>query len=219
MQNMVVTEFEERKLFPLPSAVTAGGTRRGIDQIDVKPLQIIRPEGPSFHVNGNFIEWQKALAFPYGDLNDPHAFDEGEDGLGKNAYSLMKVWVVIVWGYIRHSDARFTNSTEGLPLEHVPWLEDWSVMPVECISFMHMSQFTFLLAAFSLVEVRFPTFAMDCENACAVGWHLIFNCSSVVDFPPSAIDLELRDHDIATKPIENGIFELIFNGKLVKDYT
>ncbi|RDX78968.1 maoI [Mucuna pruriens] len=64
MQNMVVLEFEDRKLVPLPPAdplrnYTSGETRGGVDRSDVKPLQIIQPEGPSFRVNGNFIEWQK----------------------------------------------------------------------------------------------------------------------------------------------------------------
>jgi Cu2+-containing amine oxidase len=64
MQNMVVIEFEDRKLVPLPPAdplrnYTAGETRGGVDRSDVKPLQIIQPEGPSFRVNGYFVEWQK----------------------------------------------------------------------------------------------------------------------------------------------------------------
>ena len=36
------------------------------------------------------------MVVPYGDPNDPHyrknAFDAGEDGLGKNAHSLKKVY-------------------------------------------------------------------------------------------------------------------------------
>ncbi|XP_044492648.1 copper methylamine oxidase-like isoform X2 [Mangifera indica] len=64
MQNMVVIEFEDRKLVPLPPAdplrnYTAGETRGGVDRSDVKPLQIIQPEGPSFRVNGHYVEWQK----------------------------------------------------------------------------------------------------------------------------------------------------------------
>ncbi|KAJ4843438.1 hypothetical protein Tsubulata_030453 [Turnera subulata] len=64
MQNMVVIEFEDRKLVPLPPAdplrnYTPGETRGGVDRSDVKPLQIIQPEGPSFRVNGHFVEWQK----------------------------------------------------------------------------------------------------------------------------------------------------------------
>ncbi|OIW17741.1 hypothetical protein TanjilG_29091 [Lupinus angustifolius] len=64
MQNMVVIEFEDRKLVPLPPVdplrnYTPGGTRGGVDRSDVKPLQIIQPEGPSFRVNGHYIEWQK----------------------------------------------------------------------------------------------------------------------------------------------------------------
>ncbi|XP_077226740.1 diamine oxidase [copper-containing] 1, peroxisomal-like isoform X2 [Tasmannia lanceolata] len=64
MQNMVVVEFEDRKLVPLPPAdplrnYTSGETRGGVDRSDVKPLQIIQPEGPSFRVSGYFVEWQK----------------------------------------------------------------------------------------------------------------------------------------------------------------
>ncbi|KAL5759911.1 hypothetical protein ACOSP7_018414 [Xanthoceras sorbifolium] len=64
MQNMVVIEFEDRKLVPLPPAdplrnYTAGETRGGVDRSDVKPLQIVQPEGPSFRVSGHFVEWQK----------------------------------------------------------------------------------------------------------------------------------------------------------------
>ncbi|RZC73228.1 hypothetical protein C5167_048706 [Papaver somniferum] len=64
MQNMVVIEFEDRKLVPLPPVdplrnYTAGDTRGGVDRSDVKPLQIIQPEGPSFRVDGQFVEWQK----------------------------------------------------------------------------------------------------------------------------------------------------------------
>ncbi|KAK2983341.1 hypothetical protein RJ640_016079 [Escallonia rubra] len=64
MQNMVVIEFEDRRLVPLPPAdplrnYTAGETRGGVDRSDVKPLHIIQPEGPSFRVDGHFVEWQK----------------------------------------------------------------------------------------------------------------------------------------------------------------
>ncbi|EXB93553.1 Putative primary amine oxidase 2 [Morus notabilis] len=64
MQNMVVIEFEDRKLVPLPPAdplrnYTPGETRGGVDRSDVKPLRIVQPEGPSFRVNGYFVEWQK----------------------------------------------------------------------------------------------------------------------------------------------------------------
>ncbi|KAM1259456.1 hypothetical protein ACFX2J_038766 [Malus domestica] len=64
MQNMMVIKFEDRKLVPLPPAdplrnYTPGETRGGVDRSDIKPLQIIPPEGPSFRVNGYFVEWQK----------------------------------------------------------------------------------------------------------------------------------------------------------------
>lgn len=64
MQNMVVIEFEDCKLVPLPPAdplrnYTAGETRGGVDRSDVKPLQIVQPEGPSFRVKGQYVAWQK----------------------------------------------------------------------------------------------------------------------------------------------------------------
>lgn len=68
MQNMVVIEFEDRKLVPLPPAdplrnYTPGETRGGVDRSDVKPLQIVQPEGPSFRINGHYVEWQKVFLF------------------------------------------------------------------------------------------------------------------------------------------------------------
>ncbi|XP_065627834.1 amine oxidase [copper-containing] zeta, peroxisomal-like [Quercus suber] len=64
MQNMVVIEFEDRKLVPVPPAdplrnYTPGETRGAVDRSDVKPLQIVQHEGPSFRVNGYFVEWKK----------------------------------------------------------------------------------------------------------------------------------------------------------------
>ncbi|KAH0660744.1 hypothetical protein KY289_029492 [Solanum tuberosum] len=64
VQIMQVIEFEDRKLVPLLPAdplrnYTAGETRGGVDRSDVKPLQIIQPEGPSFRVDGNYVQWQK----------------------------------------------------------------------------------------------------------------------------------------------------------------
>ncbi|XP_010678856.2 amine oxidase [copper-containing] zeta, peroxisomal isoform X1 [Beta vulgaris subsp. vulgaris] len=64
LQNMVILEFEDRKLVPLPSPdplrnYTPGETRGGHDRSDVKPLYILQPQGPSFRVDGYFVEWQK----------------------------------------------------------------------------------------------------------------------------------------------------------------
>ncbi|GAA0162884.1 oxidase [Lithospermum erythrorhizon] len=64
MQNMVLLEFEDRKLVPLPPAdplrnYTPSETRGGVDRSDVKLLKIVQPEGPSFRVNGRYVEWQK----------------------------------------------------------------------------------------------------------------------------------------------------------------
>ncbi|KAB8915429.1 hypothetical protein FH972_026812 [Carpinus fangiana] len=47
---------------------TAGETRGGVDRSDVKPLQIVQPEGPSFRVNGYFVEWQKRIMEFYGSI-------------------------------------------------------------------------------------------------------------------------------------------------------
>lgn len=67
LQNMVILEFEDHKLVPLPPAdplrnYTPGRTRGGNDRSDVKPLHILQPEGPSFRIDGHFIEWQKVLS-------------------------------------------------------------------------------------------------------------------------------------------------------------
>ena len=64
MQKMKVVEFKDQKLVPFlpPSPLrnyTAGETCGGVYQSDVKPLQIIQPEGPIFHVNGYHIDLQK----------------------------------------------------------------------------------------------------------------------------------------------------------------
>ncbi|GKE58772.1 copper methylamine oxidase-like protein, partial [Tanacetum coccineum] len=116
-----VSSYKNRKLVPLPPAdplrnYTPGHTRGGVDRSDVKPLQNIQPDGPSFRINGQFVEWQKGYLLvgsgtfvlgslqgrvvPYGDPNEPHyrknAFDAGEDDLGKNAHSLKRVIVHIL---------------------------------------------------------------------------------------------------------------------------
>ena len=64
MQNMVVLEFEDRKFIPLPPTdqlrnFTRGETRGGVDRSDVKPLSIVQSEGPSFRVDGRYVQWQK----------------------------------------------------------------------------------------------------------------------------------------------------------------
>ena len=64
MQKNTVIEFEDRKLVPLPPSdhlrnYTSGETRGGVDRTDVRPLVINQPQGPSFHVNGDLVEWQK----------------------------------------------------------------------------------------------------------------------------------------------------------------
>lgn len=57
MQKMMVIEFEDRKFIPFPPPdplrnYTTGETHGGVDRSDLKPIQIVQSEGPSFHVNG-----------------------------------------------------------------------------------------------------------------------------------------------------------------------
>ncbi|KAF2945610.1 hypothetical protein DAI22_02g229366 [Oryza sativa Japonica Group] len=64
VQNNTVIEFEDRKFVPLPPPdhlrnYTPGETRGGVDRSDLKTLIINQPDGPSFRVNGYFVEWQK----------------------------------------------------------------------------------------------------------------------------------------------------------------
>ncbi|KAE8659923.1 histone deacetylase 6-like [Hibiscus syriacus] len=148
MQKMKVIEFEDRKFVPLPPAdplrnYTTGETRGGADRSYVKPLQIVQPEGPSFHVNGCFVEWQKEglviysiayvdgsrgrrsvahrlsfveMVVPYGDPNDPH--------YGKNAFDAGEDGLgknahslkkgCDCLGYIKYFDAHLTNFSGGV---------------------------------------------------------------------------------------------------------
>ncbi|CAA2969542.1 Copper amine oxidase [Olea europaea subsp. europaea] len=133
MKNMVVIEFDDRRLVPLPPAdplrnYTPGETRGGVDRSDwnfrvgftpredlvihsVAYVDGSRGQRPIAH-RLSFVE----MVVPYGDPNDPHhrknAFDAGEDGLGKNAHSLKKGCDCL--GYIKYFDAHFTNFTGGV---------------------------------------------------------------------------------------------------------
>ncbi|KAI3933705.1 hypothetical protein MKW92_052571 [Papaver armeniacum] len=108
MQNMVVIEFEDRKLVPLPPVdplrnYTAGQTRGGVDRSDVKPLQIIQPEGPSFRVNGQFVEWQKwnfrvGFTPKEGLVIYSVAYTDGSGGRRPIAHRLSFVEMVVPYG-------------------------------------------------------------------------------------------------------------------------
>ncbi|KAK7252406.1 hypothetical protein RIF29_36327 [Crotalaria pallida] len=108
MQNMVVLEFEDRKLIPLPPTdplrnYTSGETRGGVDRSDVKPLQIIQPEGPSFRVNGHFIQWQKwnfRIGFTprEGLVIYSVAYIDGSHGRRQLAHRLSFVEMVVPYG-------------------------------------------------------------------------------------------------------------------------
>ncbi|CAN1294255.1 Amine oxidase [copper-containing] zeta, peroxisomal, partial [Linum perenne] len=108
MQNMKVIEFEDRKLVPLPPAdplrnYTPGETRGGVDRSDVKPLQIVQPEGPSFRVSGNYVEWQKwnfRVGFTprEGLVIHSVAYTDGSRGRRPVAHRLSFVEMVVPYG-------------------------------------------------------------------------------------------------------------------------
>ncbi|MEM1505251.1 primary-amine oxidase [Domibacillus sp. 8LH] len=62
LNKMEVHRFEDHGVRPLPPT-DANYTPETSDSItfrtDLKPLEIIQPEGPSFQVDGHFIKWQK----------------------------------------------------------------------------------------------------------------------------------------------------------------
>ncbi|WOH05245.1 hypothetical protein DCAR_0624659 [Daucus carota subsp. sativus] len=142
-QNMAVIEFEDRKVVPLPPAdplrnYTPGETREGIDRSDVKPLQIVQPEGPSFLVSGRYVEWQKwsfRIGFTprEGLVIHSIAYVDGSRGRRPIAHRLSFVEMVVPYGdpndphyrknafdgcdclgYIKYFDAHFTNFTGGV---------------------------------------------------------------------------------------------------------
>ncbi|KAJ0441209.1 putative primary-amine oxidase [Helianthus annuus] len=108
MQNMVVLEFEDHKLVPLPPAdplrnYTPGHTRGGVDRSDVKPLQILQPDGPSFRVNGHYVEWQKwnfRIGFTprEGLVLHSVAYVDGSRGRRSIAHRLSFVEMVVPYG-------------------------------------------------------------------------------------------------------------------------
>ncbi|GFZ12008.1 copper amine oxidase family protein [Actinidia rufa] len=108
MQNMVVIEFEDRKFVPLPPAdplrnYTPGETRGGVDRSDIKPLQIVQLDGPSFRVNGHYVEWQKwnfRIGFTprEGLVIHSIAYVDGSRGLRPVAHRLSFVEMVVPYG-------------------------------------------------------------------------------------------------------------------------
>lgn len=62
LNKMKIHRFEDHGIRPLPP-LDANYTPEATDSItlrtDLKPLEIIQPEGPSFEVEGHYIKWQK----------------------------------------------------------------------------------------------------------------------------------------------------------------
>eukprot|EP00250_Pteridium_aquilinum_P014997 c22320_g1_i1 orf=409-2841(-) len=108
LQNMLIIEFEDSKLIPLPPPdplrnYTAAETRGGVDRSDVKPLLIVQPEGPSFRVNGYAVEWQKwnfRIGFTPREGLVIHcvAYNDGSLGRRSIAHRLSFVEMVVPYG-------------------------------------------------------------------------------------------------------------------------
>lgn len=60
LNKMEVVKIVDKEVIPLPP-LDGNYTAEGVEKYrdDLKPLDIIQPEGPSFTVNGHEIEWQK----------------------------------------------------------------------------------------------------------------------------------------------------------------
>jgi len=60
LNEMCVLRVEEYGVWPLPpQAGNYAADRAGTLRTDIKPLSITQPEGPSFRLTGNQMEWQK----------------------------------------------------------------------------------------------------------------------------------------------------------------
>jgi len=60
LNTMQVLRVEEYGHWPLPfHAANYAADRMTNSRTDIKPLEIVQPEGPSFSVEGNLVEWQK----------------------------------------------------------------------------------------------------------------------------------------------------------------
>ena len=84
LNQMKVIRIEEHGTFPLPTAPAEyAATRVSNFRTDLKPLLITQPEGPSFTMDGNQIEWQKwslVIGFDAREgltIHDVRYFDQG----------------------------------------------------------------------------------------------------------------------------------------------
>lgn len=59
MQHVEVIEFEDLEVIPIPPADPLRNYEDGSESShDLKPLQIVQPQGPSFLTDGNGVQWQ-----------------------------------------------------------------------------------------------------------------------------------------------------------------
>ena len=84
LNKMQVIRVEEHGMFPLPTAPAEYAADRVTGfRTDIKPLVITQPEGPSFKLQGNQIEWQKwslVIGFDAREgltIHDVRYFDQG----------------------------------------------------------------------------------------------------------------------------------------------
>jgi primary-amine oxidase len=61
-----VIRIEIYNHYPIPN-VTCNYTSDGIKNVrtDIRPLEIVQSEGPSFEVNGNQVSWQHMIIVRY----------------------------------------------------------------------------------------------------------------------------------------------------------
>nr|QWQ66222.1 copper amine oxidase 2 [Phlegmariurus tetrastichus] len=107
LQHMKILEFEDRRYVPLPPPdplrnYTPSHIRGGL-RSDIKPLQIIQPDGPSFCVNGYYVEWQKwnfRIGFTPREGLVIHnvAYNDGSRGRRSVAYRISFVEMVVPYG-------------------------------------------------------------------------------------------------------------------------
>ncbi|PKI41940.1 hypothetical protein CRG98_037690 [Punica granatum] len=206
MQNMVVLEFEDRKLVPLPPVdplrnYTRGVTRGGVDRSDVKPLLIIQPEGPSFRVDGHFVEWQKVrntrTVNRTGQLTGyklvpgsnclPLAGDEAFF-LRRGAFVKHNLWVTRYAPDEMYPGGEFPNQNPRVREGLATWVQ----------------QNRSLEEADVVLCFAYPK-AARMDVSLIMQPYGFFNCSPAVDVPPNASVLDHKEDGMSTKAISNGL--------------
>eukprot|EP00898_Chlorokybus_atmophyticus_P002370 jgi/Chlat1/3133/Chrsp21S08800 len=127
LQDMKVIRFEDKELVSLPPPDPLRNFWLGDRPLrtDVKPIVIRRvrqPRGPSYHVNGNYVEWQKwsfrvGFTPKEGLVLYSLAYDDDERGRRSIAHRLSFVEMVVPYGDPEHPHYRknaFDAGEDGL---------------------------------------------------------------------------------------------------------